>query len=607
MTFVAQPYERFVDDLLIALTGGAIREEHEFTGVDRAYSLGSPDAIADSLRVFGQRGGEFALFEQGIDYRYDATEDGIAWLLEGAPPDDRTHFYVSYFTGDGGGRITDRNPGSVTTTLAEAFARQYGVLHKEMRLIYESAFVDLATGSALDHVAALLDVTRKDAKFASGEVLFKRSTPAPGDISVAVGTLVATQEGQVFETTAPRTLRRDQLSVVLPVRAQQEGLAGAVAADAIALINRPIFGIESVTNERATFFATERETDEELRRRIRGRIHRAGRSTLEAIRTGLIDEVEELTEANVQVAERPEAPGAVEVRLGVADGLHEELVRRVDGAILDSRPAGVRVRHNLSTAAPAEPPPPVDRGRAEVVADLQALGAPERTEALGGDGGGPDTVLPLRVEVLIRLTEPNLTASEREAIEEKVRSTIVGYVDALPIGAPLVYAKLLGRVAGADEVADATMLVGPADPGASPSYRVNVVAEGRKLTVTADEVAVHLMDQRVQLDVRVPVQEAEGASGPQVTGQLVSAVTASIERALAGAATITREAIREAAAQALAGPTGFILADAVPVVVNASYEETGRLLSDLATLELAEHELVVLRTVEVEPIGVLDG
>ena len=83
---------------------------------------------------------------------------------------------------------------------------------------------------------------------------------------MAVGTLVSTQEGQVFETTAPRTLRRDQLSVVVPVRAQQEGPAGAVAPGAITLINRPIFGIESVTNERATFFATERETDEELRR-----------------------------------------------------------------------------------------------------------------------------------------------------------------------------------------------------------------------------------------------------------------------------------------------------------------------------------------------------
>ena len=36
MTFVAHPYERFLDDLLTALTGGETREDHRFTGVDSA-------------------------------------------------------------------------------------------------------------------------------------------------------------------------------------------------------------------------------------------------------------------------------------------------------------------------------------------------------------------------------------------------------------------------------------------------------------------------------------------------------------------------------------------------------------------------------------------
>ena len=50
MTFVAQPYERFVDDLLTSLTGGVIREEHLFTGPDDSYSLGAADAVGRSLR-----------------------------------------------------------------------------------------------------------------------------------------------------------------------------------------------------------------------------------------------------------------------------------------------------------------------------------------------------------------------------------------------------------------------------------------------------------------------------------------------------------------------------------------------------------------------------
>ena len=36
------------------------------------------------------------------------------------------------------------SPGSVTRILAEAFAREFAVLHKQMETIYGSAFVDLA-------------------------------------------------------------------------------------------------------------------------------------------------------------------------------------------------------------------------------------------------------------------------------------------------------------------------------------------------------------------------------------------------------------------------------------------------------------------------------
>jgi hypothetical protein len=607
MTFVAQPYERFVEDLLIALTGGTIREEHEFAGIDRPYSLGSPDAIVDSLQVFGERDGGYAVFERDVDYRYDDAEDALAWHVDGRPPDDRTQFYVSYFTGDGVGRLTDRNPGSVTTTLAEAFARQYAVLHKQMDMIYRSAFVETATGTALDHVAALLDVSRRDAKFAGGEVLFRRSTPAPGDIAIPVGTQVSTADGTVFETTAPRTLRRDQLSVVVPVRAQLEGAAGAVPAGAITVVNRPIFGIEGVLNERATFFAAERETDEELRRRIRGSLHRAGRSTLDAIRAALIDGVPELTEANVQVSERSEGPGVVEVRLGV-EGADELLVRRVDDAILSARPAGVRVRHNLAAAAPpgAEP---AGLSRPEVVADMRQAGGPEPAASLSGPADA--TVMPLRVEVLLRLVEPNLTPAEREAIEDKVRTAVAGYVEGLPMGAPLVHAKLLGRVVAPDEIADASMLVGPlAGEGTRPSLRSNVIADGRKLTVDPHQIAVYLMDQRVRVDVRVRLQDREGsaAAEPPPPAALVAAVRAATERVLAAGRTISRTALRAAAEQELASAAPALqLTGADGLAVNLVYEESGRIANDPEEAALLEHEVAVVGAVTVDRTGALDG
>lgn len=284
MTFVAQPYERFVDDLLTALTGGVIREEHQFIGVDRAYTLAHPSVMEPSLRVFGQRDEGFVLFERGIDYRYDATDQAIVWETEGRLPDDRSFFYVSYYLPEGKPRLTDRNPGSVNSIFSAAFAREYTVLHKQMEMVYRSAFVDLAEGSSLEHIAALLALTRKDAKFAIGEVLFKRSSPAPGDISLPAGTVISTSQGQNFETTDKRTLRRGQLSITVPIRAQVEGPAGRVEANEITTVNRPVFGIEAVQNEQPTFFATSRETDEELRRRIKGTLEKAGRATLDAIK-----------------------------------------------------------------------------------------------------------------------------------------------------------------------------------------------------------------------------------------------------------------------------------------------------------------------------------
>lgn len=621
MTFVAQPYERFVDDLLIALTGGTIREEHEFVGVDRPYATGSPGVIADSVRVFGQRDNDFVLFEPGIDFHYDATEQAILWEVTGRPPDDHSHFYASYFRDEGEPRLTDRNPGSVTTTLAEAFARQFGVLHKQMQLIYESAFVDLATGTALDHIAALLALTRKDAKFASGEVLFKRSTPAPGDISIPAGTVVSTAEGQNFETTDRRTLRRDQLSVVAPIRAQVEGATGRVDAGRIGTLNRPIFGIEAVLNERETFFAAERETDDELRRRIRGSLERAGRSTMEAIRQSLIEDVPQLSEATVALTERADVPGFLDVRLGISDGADPELVRRVEESLFNSRPAGVRVRHSLSSETPAPAVAAAPATRADVVADFRAVGAPEPAARPAADGQAGEAVLPLQVKVLARLTERNLTVAEKERIADALRAAVANYVAGVPMGALLVYNKLLGRIVQPDEIADAALLIRPRDTGAdAPAYRANVESGGRKLAVAPEDVFVELMEQAVHIDMRVLLQPRRAAEAsppeptasetpPQVTPALVATVRAAIERVLPGGpATVRRQDLRAAIAEALgtAAPE-LMLADADEVVVNAEYEETGRLLNNATEFALADHEVPDLRKLTVEILGALDA
>src|SRR6185503_13197715 len=108
-----------------------------------------------------------------------------------------SHFFASYELSPGVQApplLTDRNPGSVVRTLAESFAREYAVLSRQLELVYRGAFIDTAEGRDLDQVVALVGVERRGRTFASGEVVFSRSTPSPADIFIPEGTLVSTAE-----------------------------------------------------------------------------------------------------------------------------------------------------------------------------------------------------------------------------------------------------------------------------------------------------------------------------------------------------------------------------------------------------------------------------
>jgi len=614
MTFVAQPYEQFVSDLLTSLTGGLSREEHRFLGREETYSLTALGVRPETLRVAGEQNEAFATFELGIDYVYDGQTNALRWKPGGARPDDRSYFYVAYYTQEMPRRLTDRNPGSVTTTLAEAFSRELAVLHRQMVGIYESGFVDLASGSALDHVVALVGLTRKNARFASGEVLFKRTSPSPGDITIPSGTVVSTDAGQNFETTDRRTLRRGQLAVTAPVRAQVEGPPGKVEAEAIVSINRPIFGIDSVVNDASTFFASDKETDEELRRRARGALERAGKSTVDAIRYALIEDLSEVTDANVQVVERSETPGYVEVRLGLDTAASPDLVARVEESIFNARPAGVRVVHNLPTESPSTSARRADAiTRAEALSDLEAQpDVPGLNDLPAGVlATMPDGVLRLRAEIFLRLSEANLSGAQKQNIEDATRATVTDCVEAIPMGSPIIYSKLLGRIVAPETIADAVLILGAEAGGEFHAYAGSLSSDGRKAKV--DALFVGLMEERVLVDVLVRVEQKPGAAaGDGITDALRVAVTDAVNVSLAaGAESVSRQDLLAVVRNVLAAraPDLQLVADG-PLVVNAEYEETGRLLNDTEQVARDEHERVMLRPekpVTIAMQGELDG
>lgn len=625
MTFVTQPYEPFVDDLLTGLTGGVIREEHRFIGSEEPYVLSSPDVIPPSVKVFGQQHEAFTVFSRGVDYVYDSAKEAIVWKEGGQQPDDHTYFYVNYDRQEADRKLTDRNPGSVTSVLAETFARELAVLHKQMEFIYQSAYVDLATGMSLDHVAALLSLDRKGANFASGEVLFKRTSPAPADISIPAGTVVSTNDGQRFETTDKRTLRRGQLSIGAPVRSQVEGQGGLVPAGAIQNINRPIFGVDEVVSERNTLLAAEKESDPAFRRRIKATLERAGKSTLSALRNALIEEIPGINEGNVQVAEDSQIPGKVHVKFALGGKIDQDLVRKIEETIFYARPAGVRVMHNLPTNAPVGAaegigPDGLPIGRQDVVARLSQRGALERSESVPEDllRAMPEGIVNLQVEVLLRLTEPNLGVGEKEQVENNVRARVINYVEGLPMGAEVIYSKLLATILNSDEVADARLLIRAVVPGMAQStdaFRVNLFTGGRKPIITPHSIFVGLMGEKILVDVLVTLEPKEDPliGRPNVPVQVPSAVESAVRAGLVDAfskvdGTLKNDDLRMTLRTTVEGATSLLqLVREHAVVLNAMYEETGRVLNNADVVAVEVHQVLELGNFNVVLKGELDG
>jgi uncharacterized phage protein gp47/JayE len=622
MTFVAQPYEQFVDDLLTGLTGGMIREEHRFVGADETYSLAFPGANERFIKVFGQRNSAFVFFEKGIDYEYKTDDDTITWKPDGRLPDDWSYFYVNYYLQEGQSRLTDRNPGSVTTIMAETFGRELAVLSKQMELIYRSGFVDLAEGVSLDHVAALLGLSRKDARFAGGEVLFKRGTPAGGDITIPAGTLVSTDRGQNFETTDKRTLRRGQLSVTSAVRARVEGPAGRVQPGAVKIINRPILGIDSVTNEKETVFAAARETDEEFRRRIKGTLERAGKSSIDAIKYGLIEEIPEVTEGNIQVTEKPGVPGVVEIKFGWESGENPDLVRRIEASIFNSRAAGIRVVHNLSTRTKSVSAERTEAGRPQIIEEeTPTLAEGKRTkqemvhlppEVLDEM---PESVLQLHVEVFLSLAEKNLSASQKENIQDTVREIVKDYIEKLPMGADLIYNKLLGRIVQPDDISDADLIIGvKQESGKNENRRKsNLATAGRKAKINdpLKDVFVGLMEESVFMDIKIYVEPGDDTD--TVPLDVTQALRDGVEDIVNEMFTepgreLSRADLKDKIRDYItAGGLALKLIAGDSIVLDAEFEETGRVLKNTVEVTWEEYHVPVLRDLSIEEKGELDG
>ena len=84
MSFAAEPYGVFVDDLVTSLTGGVTREDFAFLPEREPFRLAfGPDYVRGTVRVHGLVGGVFRRFEDGVDYVVD-REGVLTWQAPGS-------------------------------------------------------------------------------------------------------------------------------------------------------------------------------------------------------------------------------------------------------------------------------------------------------------------------------------------------------------------------------------------------------------------------------------------------------------------------------------------------------------------------------------------
>ena len=605
MSFAAEPYGTFVEDLLANLTGGVSRVRFTYVDDELPFRLPEHERVRPaSVRIHGIADGEFAEFEGGRDFQ--VTPDlTIVWAgAEGfhppgaVLPDPGTTVWVGFDRAPGGPEplLNDRNPGSVLRTLAEAFAREFAVLSEQLDLVHDGGFLDTAQGRDLDQVAALVGLERRGATHAVGEVVFRRSTPATAEITIPAGTVVSTAEAPTVsvETTEAVSLRRGTLSAAAPVRALRPGPEGVAAQRRLTVVRRPIFGVEEALNPEPLSFGGGSEPDDTLRARARRALDVGGRSTVGAIR-GALAGLEGIREQDVLVQEdHLTSPGLVNVT--VAADLPETTAILASRLLEEYRPAGVRIAHNLP--APTTPLPTLagDTGG-------------------GGDGPVGETVLttpdafaPLAALLVLTPADIQLSPERRQRLADAARDALVGAVEVVGPGEPVVYNRLVATVMAVDGVLDAVLDIGFKPPdGATPAElrRFNLPAVANKRArLEAADLTVELRGERVMLDVTAAVERGVETAGLE-RGAAIAAITQDLETRLLAYFQVTPETLDPAEIKGALPDTDQYAVETV--VYHVELVEEGLRVSNAdVVLRLDPGQVVWVRSVSVtETAGTL--
>jgi len=212
-------YQQIVDTILDHIVRGHSEEKFVFLKSERLYPLSSlpKNKIPFDFEISGYHQSKFQIFEFKRDFDYDSDQNSIFWIESdnSLKPDEKSIFILSYFFEKTSG-LSDTNPGSILRTLVEGISKELELLYQDMDGIYESGFIETASGRSLDMVVSLLGIVRKPSTKSSGQVTFSRLTP-PEEVQ--------TEDVYIYEksnTKASFTLKNKNIARIISVEGKSD-------------------------------------------------------------------------------------------------------------------------------------------------------------------------------------------------------------------------------------------------------------------------------------------------------------------------------------------------------------------------------------------------
>jgi uncharacterized phage protein gp47/JayE len=447
VSFINRTYPDIVRDVLTNLTNGVSREAHQVNYDPSARPAVVPDIVLARRPVKRvslvtgriQANGDGA---EAIPYIFTLNDyelvsqkntedlDTIRFLPFGQKPAPNSSIEVNYYPrSTDPAVVTDLNVGSVIRTLVEALGRELAVLYEQLNLAYDSGFLETATGVSLERVVALLgdDYQRFRAGRPVGTVRFTRRAGMVGSITIPVATPITDPEDKVrYETVETHSMLSGETTAEVRVRGADDKTP-PVEAGVLKIVQRPIAGIDAVTNDRPTTRASEDETDVELRARARGALLAGNKGTVDSIKFGL------LQTAGVRDAKVEEMPNGVPGEIRIVISLENPpaagapLPQRIHDRIEELRPAGINVLSELAGSVA-----------------LQA-----------------------RVELV--LAGSHRSPSEIENIHARARDTIIDAIARTGVGQKVRLRPLVAAVLADERIVDAAVAVGEKGKPLPPS------------------------------------------------------------------------------------------------------------------------------------------